>query len=55
MEFVDVKKQEKVKRAAMLYLSQHETEKQTRFDVIEVVGEGFRRTIRHLENAFEDF
>ena len=57
MEFVDVKKQEKVKRAAMLYLSQHETEKQTRFDVIEVYAPQGHETknpeIIHIEGAFE--
>ena len=57
MEFVDHKKQEKCKQAAMLYLSQHETEKQTRFDVIEVYApEGLetkKPKITHLEDAFQ--
>ena len=57
MEFVDAKKQEKLKQAAMLYLSQHETEKQTRFDVIEVYApEGLdtkKPKITHLEDAFQ--
>ena len=35
-EFVDRHKQERILTAASLYLSQHETDKQPRFDVIEI-------------------
>lgn len=52
-EFVTRAKQERVLRAAMLWLQSNETDLQPRFDVIEVVGEGLRQTIRHIENAFE--
>lgn len=55
MEFVDFHKQNRLKRTAMLYLSQNETEKQCRFDVIEIyVSEDLKKPqIRHLEDAFE--
>ena len=55
MEFVDFHKQQRLKRAAMLYLTQHETEKQCRFDVVEVyASENMKKPqIRHLEDAFE--
>ena len=53
-EFVTYSKQQRILKTAMLWLQQNEMDLQPRFDVIEVVGEGFRRTIRHIENAFED-
>lgn len=57
LEFVDRHKQERLKRAALLYLSQNETEKRARFDVIEVYAPDGVRTRRpeivHLEDAFE--
>lgn len=57
MEYVDLKKQNRIKQTALLYLSQHETEKCARFDVIEVYAPDGIRTakpkIRHLEDAFE--
>lgn len=56
LEFVDLKKQERLKQTALLYLSQNETEKQPRFDVIEVYApEGVETKhpkITHLEDAF---
>lgn len=56
LEYVDRKKQEKIKQTALLYLSQHETEKQPRFDVIEVYApdglETKKPKITHLEDAF---
>lgn len=57
MEFVDRRKQERLRETAAIYLSQHEqTEKQPRFDVIEVYapeGTATRRpTVRHWEDAF---
>lgn len=52
-EFVTRAKQERVIKAAMLWLQQNDVELQPRFDVIEVVGEGIRQKITHIENAFE--
>ena len=52
-EFVTRQKQERVMKAAMLWLQQNDVDLQPRFDVIEVVGEGFARKITHIENAFE--
>lgn len=55
-EFVTPAKQQRLIMAAQLYLQQHETELQPRFDVIEIyapdgVNTG-RLTINHIENAF---
>ena len=36
----------------MLYLASHPTSLQPRFDVIEVLAEEKKNTIRHLQNAF---
>lgn len=56
-EAVDAAKQQRVKRAAMLWLAENETDLQPRFDVIEVYGEvgmpARKLDIRHIENAFE--
>ena len=56
-EFVDRKKQERLKQTALLYLAQHESAaKQPRFDVIEIYapqGTATKRpAIYHLEDAF---
>ena len=55
-EFVDRRKQERVRSAALVYLSQHETELQPRFDVVEIYAPQGLETKRprwnHLENAF---
>ena len=55
-EFVDHRKQERLRTAASLYLSWHPTELQPRFDVAEVYapeGTGTRKpVIRYIENAF---
>lgn len=52
-EFVDEKKQEKIIATAKIYLANHKTRLQPRFDVIEVICEkGNVKTIKHLENAF---
>ena len=55
-EYVDFRKQERVRLAASLWLSANETEKQPRFDVIEVYApqgiETKRPEIRHWEHAF---
>ena len=51
-EFVTRAKQERVIKAAMLWLQQNDVELQPRFDVIEVVGEGRKQRITHIEDAF---
>ena len=55
-EYVDHRKQERLRSAALLYLSQRETELQPRFDVVEIYApQGLdtkRPTYNHLENAF---
>ena len=55
-EFVTAAKQRRILTAAQLYLAQSGSERQPRFDVIEVYapqGAEGRVTVRHLENAFE--
>lgn len=57
-EFVNHRKQERLKQTALLYLSQHgETSKQPRFDVIEIYAPQGLQTknpeIHHLEDAFQ--
>ena len=52
-EYVTYGKQQRILKTAMLWLQQNETELQPRFDVIEVIGEGIGRKLRHIENAFE--
>ena len=54
-EFVTARKQQRVLAAAELWLSQHETALQPRFDVIEVYaprGPEGPVKISHIENAF---
>jgi len=53
-EFVDQRKQERLKTAAALYMSSYELDVPARFDVAEVYAEtdGTLR-IEYLENAFE--
>lgn len=55
-EFVDRRKQEKIKRCAMLWLADNDTNKQVRFDVIEIYAPDGMKTahpiINHIENAF---
>lgn len=53
-EFVDYSKQQKLIATARMYLSQHKTKKQPRFDVIEIFCDNYDiKSIKHLENAFE--
>ena len=56
-EFVDLRKQERLKTTASLYLSQYDIDKPARFDVIEIYApEGMdtkRPKIIHLEDAFQ--
>ena len=55
-EFVDRRKQEKLRTAALLYLSEHPTSLQPRFDVIEIYAPQGQNTqtpeLYHWENAF---
>ena len=55
-EFVDSKKQQKLRLTAQLYLQEHPFALQPRFDVVEVIAEHsgrFRvRELRHIPNAF---
>lgn len=55
-EFVDRRKQEKLRVTAELYLTRHRTGLQPRFDVIEIYAprgtDTERPEIIHLENAF---
>lgn len=57
MEFVDSRKQDRIRTTAQIYLSQYPTEKQPRFDVIEIYAPQGTQTkkpvINHLEGAFE--
>ena len=55
-EAVTVKKQERLRKTALLYLQTHATKKQPRFDVIEIYAPKGMDTvplpISHIENAF---
>ena len=56
-EFVDYYKQNRIRTTAELYLAEHPTHLQPRFDVIEIYApkgmETFNPEIHHLEGAFE--
>lgn len=56
-EFVDIRKQERIRTTASFYLAENETSLQPRFDVIEIYApEGLATrnpAINHLEGAFE--
>lgn len=56
-EFVDMRKQQRLRTTASLYLSQYPTQLQPRFDVIEVYApDGIatkKPVIHHMEGAFE--
>lgn len=52
-EAVDRRKQQRIKLAAKMYLSEHDTELQPRFDVMEVYPGDGGPVINHIENAFE--
>ena len=55
-EFVDTRKQDKLRITASMYLSQNPTTLQPRFDVIEIYAPDGTATVRpdinHLEDAF---
>ena len=57
MEYVDRRKQERIRLTASMYLCQNETNLQPRFDVIEVYAPYGMDTpkpeINHLEDAFQ--
>lgn len=56
-DYVDLRKQNRIRTTAELYLSQHETELQPRFDVVEIYApqgmETKKPIINHLEDAFQ--
>lgn len=56
-EFVDRRKQDKIRVTASIFLSQYPTQLQPRFDVVEIYAPQGRSTqkpdITHLEGAFE--
>ena len=56
-EFVDLKKQQRLRTTAEFWLSQNETALQPRFDVVEIYApqgiETKKPLIRHLEDAFQ--
>lgn len=56
-EFVDGRKQERIKKTALIYLDQYPTDLQPRFDVVEIYApwgmETPRPEINHLEDAFQ--
>ena len=55
-EFVDARKQEKLRATASMWLEEHETSLQPRFDVIEIYApdgpETERPYVRQIEDAF---
>ncbi len=57
MEYVDRRKQDRIRVTASLYLSQNPTRLQPRFDVIEIYAPDGTSTakpeIRHMEDAFQ--
>ena len=56
-EFVDYRKQQRLRTTASMYLSRYPTSLQPRFDVIEIYApqgtETKKLIINHLEDAFE--
>ena len=56
-EFVDLRKQNRIRTTAQLWLSTHETELQPRFDVVEIYAPDGADTgkpvINHMEDAFQ--
>ena len=51
-EFVDSRKQQRLRSAAEMYLSQQELDAPARFDVAEVYEENGQLRINYIENAF---
>lgn len=52
-EFVDSRKQRKIITTAEIYLTENPTEKQPRFDVVEIKKENGKTNLNHIPNAFE--
>lgn len=56
-EFVDWRKQDRIRMTASIYLSEHPTQKQPRFDVIEIYAPEGTKTLRpeiiYMEDAFQ--
>lgn len=56
-EYVDRRKQDRIRMTASIYLSEYPTDKQPRFDVIEIYApegpETARPEIMHMEDAFQ--
>lgn len=56
-EYVDPRKQERLRKTAGLWLSQNETDLQPRFDVLEIYApdgmDTVRPAINHMEDAFQ--
>ena len=57
MEYVDTRKQDRIRMTASMYLSENPTNLQPRFDVIEIYAPEGTATahpeIRHMEDAFQ--
>ena len=57
LEYVDRRKQDRLRTTAEMYLSQNPTELQPRFDVIEIYAPEGMETVRpeiyHMEDAFQ--
>lgn len=57
MEYVDRRKQDRIRMTASMYLSENPTRLQPRFDVIEIYAPDgtatLRPEIRHMEDAFQ--
>ena len=57
LEYVDKRKQERIRTTALMYLSEYPTELQPRFDVIEIYAPKGTETaypeINHMEDAFQ--
>lgn len=51
-EFVDSRKQQRLRSAAALYLQTVESDAPARFDVAEVYDEGGHLRVEYIENAF---
>ena len=54
-EFVDGRKQKRIITTARIWLSEHDTDLQPRFDVIEIYASDDMRltSVEHIESAFE--
>lgn len=56
-EFVDIRKQSRLRSTAAMYLEEHPTNLQPRFDVVEIYAPEGTATahpvIRHMEDAFQ--